>query len=1039
MGRKINFGASLLITLFLLFCFSGSVAAQSLVSLQPATDIAMTSDADVTVSEVTVSEWTVVDKPEIPDYYYAFTPTAVTPIEALIMYPGALVPVESYAPIAHQIAAAGYLVVAVPMKDNLALNGINRADDVIDDYPAITTWSIAGHSFGGTIACVYTKNVKFFNPAATGTARHSGDIDGVVLWAAYPSVDFRLDGVDVKVVSISGSLDGKVTPAEIEAEKPYLPADTTYIQIEGANHTQFGYYSDDEDDDTWLQPATEDSPDPDNSATISREEQTNAIVRYTIAFLGSLNPSVPAVLETVEGEDGSVWERVSEHGFGDSENIDFVSLQPFQGDLYAVTRNDATGFEIWKTSDTGWSQVTVPGFTDDNNWYGWLAPSIGNTVETIYNQKMNIWGDMIEYKGHLYVAISTGYQGSGLMGSLAFEIWRFDGITWEPVSANDPLETGIISAISGCLATDGVTTAQVTITLDGGGTLGDVSGATLQVEAAFDRTANHRGTYYTTLGTPSLRVFDIVSNVGNTLTVQQHELANNDAEMTVCSEQIFFPDYGRPKFIVPPIKSGDVIRILGSPNDRGFGNIWNKSIVDFETLNGELYLTVALNYEDGGRIWKSSDGMIWEPSSDYSFGQYHGFYPDGSPVAPEDCLITGKEASNGNPVSSSITRLGKSDVTGTETLIVGGTGTSACNGRGARLARLDLDFDVNGDGSLIEDKWNMIADVFVDEDDIGTNENGFGFFNDEYFFYSNFQAWTFANYDNKLFMGVMKLEYGGRLLYTSTASGANDTWQTAVGTDDIYITDPNDPTENGFGEPTNIGPNIYTYNNALYAGTIVNNISTELLPYNGADIWMATGPAEDLTWTRITGDGFGDDNIIKIDKFTEFEDKLYVVAGNAIDALFRSQEPAGSTGAIIYRMLSEGPCAALGGDADNDGICTDVDNCPAVSNGNQEDVDSDGVGDFCDADTVYGYISGIPGDSQEGVIVRIYKPSCGGDIELASDTTDSDGYYSLFGNLGTGYRTLVPELSGYTFVPEVDYPKMPQAVIQSYDFTATAE
>jgi len=124
-------------------------------------------------------------------------------------------------------------------------------------------------------------------------------------------------------------------------------------------------------------------------------------------------------------------------------------------------------------------------------------------------------------------------------------------------------------------------------------------------------------------------------------------------------------------------------------------------------------------------------------------------------------------------------------------------------------------------------------------------------------------------------------------------------------------------------------------------------------------------------------------------------------------------------------------------DSDFDGIVDAEDNCPDDSNPGQEDADSDDIGDVCDADTVYGYISGIPGDSQEGVIVRIYKPSCGGDIELASDTTDSDGYYSLFGNLGTGYRTLVPELLGYTFVPEVEYPKMPQAVIQSYDFTAS--
>ena len=1026
MGRKINFGPSLLIMFVLLFCFSGSAAAQSWVTLTSAAD-AMISDVDVTVSIVDVPEWTAADA--LSDYYISFTPTAVTPTEALIIYPGALVPAESYAPFAHQIAAAGYLVVAVPMKDDMAIWGLARADDVIDDFPGITTWSLGGHSLGGTVASAYVKNVRFFNPAASANLRHSADIDGVVYWAAYPSLDFRLDGVDVKVFSLSGSEDGKITPADIEENKPYLPVDTEYIEIEGANHTQFGYYSDDAADDTWVQPGMEGSPDPDNPATISREAQTNAIVRYTLAFLGSLNPSVPAAIETVNGEDGSVWERVSAHGFGDSENIDFVSLLPFQGDLYAVTRNDATGFEIWKTIGTGWTRITVPGFTDNTNWYGWLQQSFGNTVNTVFNQKMNIWGDMIEYKGHLYVAVSTGYQGSGLMGSLAFEIWRFDGLNWEAVSANAPLETGAISAISSCAAGDGSTTAQITISVDGGGTLGDVSGMTLQVEAAFD------GSTITTAGTPSLRVFDIISNVGNTLTVQQHEIANNDAESTVCTEKVYFPDFGRPKFIVPPISVANKISILGSPTDNGFGEVWNKSIVDFETLNGELYLSVALNYEDGGRIWKSSDGMNWVPSSDYSFGLYHGFYPDGSPIADEDCEVTGLSDRNGNPVSSSLTRLGKSAVNGTETLFTGGTGTSACNGRGARLARLDLDYDVNGDGSVLEDTWNMIADVYIDEDDIGTNENAFGFNMDDYFFYSNFQAWSFANYDNKLFMGVMKLEYGGRLLYTSTGSAANDAWQTAVGTDDIYITDENDPTENGFGEPTNIGPNIFTFNNALFAGTIVNNISTEALPYNGADIWMATGPAEDLTWSRITGDGFGDDNIIKIDKFTEFEDTLYVVAANANDSLFRSQEPAGSTGARIYRMVSMGPCVSLGGDTDSDGICDDNDNCPAVLNPNQEDVDTDDIGDVCDADTVYGTISG---DIQEGVIVGIYKPSCGGDILLNSDTTDSAGYYS-FGNLGTGYRTILPELSGYTFIPEVDYPKMPQAEIKSYDFTATAE
>jgi pimeloyl-ACP methyl ester carboxylesterase len=193
--------------------------------------------------------------------WLVFQPIESTPTTGLIIYPGGRVDPRAYAPQAHAIAENGYLVVIVPMPLNLAVFGSRRAASVIEAYPEIEKWVIGGHSLGGSMAASYAYN-------------HTDQIDGLVLWASYPASSNDLSQTKIRTTSIFASLDGLSTPPKIAASHNLLPQDTTWVQIQGGNHAQFGWYGD--------QPG-------DNSATISREEQQAQIVQSTLDLLYSVN------------------------------------------------------------------------------------------------------------------------------------------------------------------------------------------------------------------------------------------------------------------------------------------------------------------------------------------------------------------------------------------------------------------------------------------------------------------------------------------------------------------------------------------------------------------------------------------------------------------------------------------------------------------------------------------------------------------------------------------------------------------------------
>ena len=243
--RRIFIGIGIALLAIVLLGAIGFVAwASNAAQPMPEALAAMQSDSTVQFSQQ--NGWLV------------FKPAGAEPATGLVIYPGAKVDYRAYAPTARAIASQGYLVVIPPMPLNLAFFDANAAEKVIQAFPQIKKWTVAGHSLGGVAASGYA-------------AAHPEKIQGVGFWASYPQG--AMTTYPGKVISISATNDGLATPDKIAASKKDLPASAQFVVIEGGNHAQFGYYG---------------PQDGDNPATISRAEQQAQLVAAMLKLLQGL-------------------------------------------------------------------------------------------------------------------------------------------------------------------------------------------------------------------------------------------------------------------------------------------------------------------------------------------------------------------------------------------------------------------------------------------------------------------------------------------------------------------------------------------------------------------------------------------------------------------------------------------------------------------------------------------------------------------------------------------------------------------------------
>ena len=182
----------------------------------------------------------------------------------LAFYPGAKVDPQAYAHVLRSIAEAGFTVVIFKQPYNLAILDSNAANAVIGDRDdAIDHWVVGGHSLGGAVASSYAESDR-------------DELVALLLYAAYPVRDMS-ERAGLAVMSVSGTDDGLVTPADIDEHKPDLPASTEYVPIDGAIHSFFGDYGLQQGDGT---------PD------ISRTDAQRQIAAASIGLLETLDAAV---------------------------------------------------------------------------------------------------------------------------------------------------------------------------------------------------------------------------------------------------------------------------------------------------------------------------------------------------------------------------------------------------------------------------------------------------------------------------------------------------------------------------------------------------------------------------------------------------------------------------------------------------------------------------------------------------------------------------------------------------------------------------
>jgi predicted esterase len=200
---------------------------------------------------------------EINPDQMVFTPAVDTSGVGLVFFPGALVDADAYIPLAREVAEFGFKAVIQELPWRMAPLASHRellfdqTRHLIISEQTRRHWIVGGHSKGGALAAEFA-------------AGNASILSGLLLVGTTHPRERAMSQLTIDVVKISGSNDGLASPEEVEQFRPLLPAGAEFIQVEGGNHAQFGWYG-------WQLG--------DKSASISRSDQHKQLVHAALTQL----------------------------------------------------------------------------------------------------------------------------------------------------------------------------------------------------------------------------------------------------------------------------------------------------------------------------------------------------------------------------------------------------------------------------------------------------------------------------------------------------------------------------------------------------------------------------------------------------------------------------------------------------------------------------------------------------------------------------------------------------------------------------------